>query len=335
MNKLSKKAVLVYPKFQDNTFWSFVRTLERYVPKGEFGLPKRFMPPLGLMGLYNHLNKNYKKEGYYDELVLVDRNVNPAPLEDIVSKFDHIYMGGMITQEDSLIEDANLIKKKFPEKTIIVGGTAIDKNTSLMEIAHHLIEGEAEMVIDGLIKGIFDGTATKYYKGIPALPEKFFIPDYNSINLKNYINTGIQLSRGCPEDCEFCDITSRFGRVPRLAPEEHTEIVFRQLAELNAKISIFFVDDNNIGNLKQNIKNLKMIYKLEEKIGHRLPKYTELTMRIGEDSPLMEEMRYWLRKTNVNMYFIGVESDNIESLIGTPNAVMLATIANASLFNPI
>jgi len=315
--KLFKKAVLIYPKFQDNTFWSFIRTLKRYLPMGEHGLPKRFMPPLGLMGLYNHLNKNYMKEGFYDELVLVDRNVDPTPLEDIVAKFDHVYMGGMITQEKSLIEDTNIIKKKFPEKIMVIGGTAIDKNSPLMEMAHHLIEGEAEVIIDGLVKGIFNGTAKKYNKGIPAPPEKFFIPDYSSINLKNYINTGIQLSRGCPEDCEFCDITARFGRVPRLTPGSHIETIFKQLDELNAKISIFFVDDNYIGNPTQNIKILKMIDKLEEKIGHRLPKYTELTMRIGEDTPIMEEMREWLRKTNVNMYFIGVESSNIESLIET------------------
>lgn len=317
VGKNTKKAILIYPKFQGDTFWSFLRTLEKYVPRGEHGLPKRFMPPLGLMGLYNHLNKNYIKEGYYNEIVLVDRNVDPRPLEEVVARYDHVYMGGMIAQEEGFIEDASIIKEKFPEKTIIVGGTAVDETSELMRIADHLIENEAEMVIDELVEGIFNGTAKKYYKGVPAPPEKFFIPDYTSINLDNYVNIGIQLSRGCPEDCEFCDITARFGRIPRLTPWEHIETVIKQLYDLDAKMSLFIVDDNFIGNPRLAIETLKKFYRLEEELGYHFPKYTELTMRVGEDSSMMSELRKWLRKTNLNMYFVGVESNNIEALIET------------------
>ncbi len=307
--KLFKKAVLIYPKFYDDTFWSFQRSLARYVPKGEFGLPKRTMPPLGLMGLYRHLKRYYKK------IVLIDRNVDPRPLKNLIKDADHVFMGGMIAQEKGFIKDALTVKSLG--KVLIAGGTVVDKNSPLMEIADHLVENEAEMVIDELILGLSNGTAKKYYKGMPAPPEKFFIPDFISINRDNYVTMSIQLSRGCPEDCEFCDITARFGRKPRLTPWEHIEIMLRQLHELGSKHTLFVVDDNFIGNPIKTIEVLKKIYRLEKELGYSFAKSTELTLRLADETPIMDELRTLLRKTNFNMFFIGVETNNVASLIET------------------
>lgn len=308
--KLFKKAVLIYPKFYDDTFWSFRRSLARYVPKGEFGLPKRTMPPLGLMGLYRHLKKHY-----YEDVVLIDRNVDPRPLKNLIKDADHIFMGGMITQEKGFIKDALIVKNLG--KILIAGGTIVDENSPLMDIADHLVENEAEMVIDKLILGLFDGTAKKYYEGMPALPEKFFIPDFSSINRNNYISMTIQLSRGCPEDCEFCDITARFGRIPRLTPWKHIETMLRQLHKLGSKQPVFVVDDNFIGDPIRTIEVLKKMYMLEKELGYSFAKSTELTLRLADETPIMEKLRGLLRKTNFNMFFIGVETNNVASLIET------------------
>lgn len=304
--KLAKKAVLVYPKFPDNTFWGFNESFKKYLPKNEFGLPKRTLPPLGLMGLFDYLKP------FYEELVLLDRNVNPSPLEDIIKDADHVYLGGMIAQEEAMIKDAKLINLK--NKKLIVGGTIVDEKSPLMEIADHLVENEAEMVIDDLVEGLYNNNAKKYYKGVPASPEKFFKPDFSSINLDHYTNMAIQISRGCIENCEFCDITTRFGKKPRITPKEYTEQSLRQLFKLGSRKPIFIVDDNFIGNPIQAIETLKDMYKIEEKLGYSFPKFTELTMRLADDSDMMKELRYLLKKTNFVTQFIGVETNNLKSL---------------------
>ncbi len=307
--EIAKKAVLVYPKFEVDTFWSLHRTLMRYVPKNEFRRPKRTLPPLGLMGLYSHIRP------YYEKVVLIDRNIDPRPLDSIIRDADHVYIGGMLAQEAGFLEDAKKIKQE--KKVLIAGGTVVDERSPLMKIADHLVENEAEMVMDDLLKGLAGGTAEKFYRGTPAPPERFFKPDFSSINMKNYASMSLQISRGCPENCEFCDITTRFGRTPRITPWEHTEASLRQMHELGWRNPIFVVDDNFIGNPKRAIEALKKIYRLEEELGYHFPKYTELTMRLSNKSQLMEELREWLCKTNFTMHFIGVETNNIASLIET------------------
>ncbi|MBD3180866.1 DUF4070 domain-containing protein [Candidatus Poribacteria bacterium] len=309
INKIAKKATLIYPKFYENTFWSFERTLKKYIRKNEFGLPKRSLPPLGLMGLFNHLKP------YYDHLELIDRNVNPKPLEELLKDTDHVYMGGMIAQSTGFIEDAKLVKSMG--KKLIAGGTIVDEKSPLMKIADHLVENEAEMVIDDLLQGLFHGNAEKYYQGTHTPPEKFFQPDYSCISLDNYQSMAVQITRGCPFNCEFCDITARFGHKQRMAPWEHTEAAFRQMFELNWKGTVFIVDDNLIGKPKEVIPLLKRIYDLEKELGYKFPKYSEVSLNLSDDTPIMKELRTWLRKTYFIDNFIGVETNNTKALVET------------------
>jgi len=261
------------------------------------------------MGLFNHLKP------YYDELELIDRNVNPLPLEDLIKDVDHVYIGGMIAQEKGFLEDAKTVKDAG--KLLIAGGTIVDKNSPLMNLADHLVENEAEMVIDDLLDGIKNGNAEKLYRGTHTSPEKFFQPDYSSINLNHYYSMAVQITRGCPFSCEFCDITARFGRKQRIAPYEHTENAFRQLHKLGWKGSLFIVDDNLIGNPTETLNVLKKIYKIENEIGYRFPKYSEVSMNLSDDTPLMGELRKWFRKAYFVDNFFGVETNNIEALAET------------------
>lgn len=305
-SKIANRAILVYPKFYAKTFWSFKHTLEKYIPRNEFGLPKSSLPPLGLMGLFNHLKP------YYESLELIDRNVNPIPLEKLIKDADHVYIGGMIAQEDGFIEDAMIVKDAG--KILIAGGTIVNENSPLMDLADHLIENEAEMVIDDLLEGLYYGNAEKYYRGIYADPEKFFQPDYSSINLKNYQSMSIQISRGCPFNCEFCDITARFGKNQRIAPLEHIERAFRQMFNLGWRGSLFIVDDNLIGKPKETIEILKNICQIEDKIGYHFPKYSEVSVNLSDETPLMAELRSWFRKAYFFDNFFGVETNNVEAL---------------------
>jgi len=306
IKKVARKAVLVYPKLHGYTFWSLEHTMAKYIPRNEFGLPKRFMPPLGLMGLFSHLKP------YYDDIELIDRNANPLPLEELIKEADHVYMGGMAAQQEGFLEDAKLVKDAG--KILIAGGTIVDEYSPLMTLADHLVENEAEMVIDDLLEGLFHGNAEKLYSGIHTPPERFFQPDYSSINLENYYGMSVQISRGCPFSCEFCDITARFGRKQRMAPWEHTEGAFRQMYQLGWRGSVFIVDDNLIGNPVEAIALLKKMHMLETEIDYRFPKYSEVSMNLSDETPVMAELRKWFRKTHFSDNFIGVETNNIEAL---------------------
>ena len=310
IEKIGHKAVLIYPEFDtQDTFWSYARSLELYAPPGEFGLHKRLLPPLGLMGLFNHLKP------YYEELCLIDKNVDPRPLQELISDADHVFIGGMLAQEHGLIKHAAEVKNAG--KVLIVGGTAITPQSPLMAIADHLVENEAEGVIDALLEGLSNGTAKKYYKGSFNLSEQFFQPDYASINMQNYVHMAVQISRGCPENCEFCDIPARFGKAYRVTPWEKTAQSFRQMQALGWTGQVFVVDDNFIGNPRKALEVLKNLYKIGENIGYHHPKYTELTLRLADESPIMAELRHWFHKANFINGFYGVETPNKASLLET------------------
>ncbi|MFC1719338.1 B12-binding domain-containing radical SAM protein [Candidatus Poribacteria bacterium] len=258
------------------------------------------------MGLFNHLKP------YYDSLELIDRNVNPLPLEELIKEADHVYIGGMIAQQEGFLRDAKVAKDMG--KLLIAGGTIVDDRSPLMNIADHLVENEAEMVIDDLLEGLLHGNAEKFYRGTHTPPEKFFRPDYSSINLSNYQTMSVQITRGCPFHCEFCDITARFGKKQRIAPWEHTENAFRQLSELNWDGTLFIVDDNLIGKPSEAVTLLKRICEIEAELDYRFPKYSEVSLNVSDDTPVMAELREWLRKAYFINNFIGVETNNTEAL---------------------
>lgn len=310
IEKIAKKAVLIYPEFDtQDTFWSYASSLKRYAPSGEFGLPKRLLPPLGLMGLFRHLTP------YYDEINLIDRNVNPGLLTDLVADAEHVYIGGMLAQEQSLIGLATELKQMG--KRVIAGGTAITANTPLRSIADHLLENEVEGIIDGFLQALGQGTAKQYYKGGIVEAGHFFKPDYAAINMQNYVHMAVQISRGCPENCEFCDIPSRFGKAYRVTPWQNTEQSFRQMKQLGWIGQVFIVDDNFIGNPRKALDVLKSLYKIGENIAYHHPKYTELTLRLADESPIMAELRHWFHQCNFINGFYGVETPNEASLLET------------------
>ena len=310
VKQIARKAVLIYPEFDtQDTFWSYATSLKMYAQTSEFGLPKRLLPPLGLMGLFNHLKP------YYHSLSLIDKNIDPRPIQELIANADHVFIGGMLAQEQSLLQLAEQIKQAG--KVLIVGGTAVTPQSPLIALADHLIENEAEGVIDALLQGLNTGTAQKYYKGQIVSPEQFFQPDYGSINMQNYMHMAVQISRGCPENCEFCDIPYRFGKAFRVTPVDKTAASFQQMKQLGWTGQVFVVDDNFIANPKKALDVLKSLYKIGEDIGYHHPKYTELTLRLADDSAIMADLRHWFRKSHFINGFYGVETPNKASLLET------------------
>ncbi len=307
---IADKALLIYPEFDSqNTFWSYGHSLKRYLPTNEFGRPKRLLPPLGLMGLFNHLKP------YYRSIQLIDRNIDPRPLEPLLEDVDHVYIGGMSAQQNNLLKLAATIKRQ--KKTLIVGGTAVAQHAEIRQFADHLVENEAEPIMAALLDNLRQGKTGQYYRGYPGPAEHFFQPDYAAINLDNYIHMAVQISRGCPEKCEFCDIPSRFGKAFRVTPWEKTAASFRQLKHLGWTGQVFVVDDNFIGHPRKALDILKRLHQIGEEIGYHHPKYTELTLRLADDSEIMAELRHWFRKARFVNGFYGVETPNEASLLET------------------
>ncbi len=308
--QIADKALLIYPEFDSqNTFWSYGHSLKRYLPTNEFGRPKRLLPPLGMMGLYNFLKP------YYQTVELIDKNIDPRPLEQQLDGVDHVYMGGMSAQQDNLLKLAAQVKAQ--NKTLIVGGTAIAQHSKIRRYADHLVENEAEPVMDALLDNLRQEKNEHCYRGYPGPAEHFFQPDYAAINLDNYIHMAVQISRGCPEKCEFCDIPSRFGKAFRITPWEKTAASFRQLKQLGWTGQVFIVDDNFIGHPRRALDILKRLHQIGEEIGYHHPKYTELTLRLADESDIMADLRHWFRKARFINGFYGVETPNKASLLET------------------
>jgi|GEM_PF-318776 len=305
-----KKAALLAPRFA-KSFWSFEEGLKRFVPKNRFGLPKTTMPSLGLLGLGRHLQEH--PQHYYKEVIFIDRNQDPRPLSELLEGVDHIFLGGMIAQEEAYLEDAREVKRLG--KTLIAGGTIVDPTHPIAGIADYLVKNEAEMVIDTLLEDLFAGRPGKLYEGTQPPAENFFIPDYSLVpKLKDYISVPMQLTRGCPFTCEFCDIPWRFGSKARVTPSEHVERMLTQLHGLGFRGSIFIVDDNLISKPREILEQLRFLRGVEEKLGYRWRKYSEVSLNLVDDRPVMRELVEEIHKCGFTHLFVGVETDDEDAL---------------------
>ncbi len=307
-------AALIYPEFdaENDTFWSFRSSLKD-LPANEFGGLKRTLPPLGLMGLGNHL---LVKE-YFEKVVIIDRNVDKRDLGRLLEEqgIDIVFMGGMLAQKKGFVEDARTVKALG--KTLIVGGTIVDEAFMTEVNADYGVVNEAEMVIDPLLAGVMVGSEKKLFIGSHTPPEKFFQPDYTLINPNNYVSMSMQTNRGCIWDCEFCDITTRFGKKIRTAPRSHIENALFSINKISFIGTIFIVDDNHIADPKKAIEIQKIIYETEKTIGHKLGKYTQVSLELSDETDNMRELRKALHRNAFYRLFVGVETSNKEALLET------------------
>jgi len=192
-----KKILLVYPQYPI-TFWSFKYILHILGKKASF-------PPLGLLTVASLLPKKWEKK-------LIDMNVKPLKDQDLAWA-DMVFISAMIIQKDSAKE---VIKRaKELGKPVVAGGplftTGWEEYTSLVD---HLVLGEGEGTLPLFLKDLQKNKLKKNYHLDHFLDlKKAVVPDYSLINLKKYFSLCIQYSRGCPFDCEFCDVVRLNGRV--------------------------------------------------------------------------------------------------------------------------
>ena len=208
-------ALLVYPEWPD-TYWSFRHVLP-------FQGKRSAYPPLGLLTIAALLPAHWPKR-------LVDTNVRALTDADLAWA-DVALVSAMLVQKESLL--SILARCRACGVRTVVGGPIASGFRGLPCYADHVVMGEAEELIALLAKDLEHGTAKPQYRAaeMPSL-DGSPVPDLSLINTRHYSSMAIQYSRGCPFNCEFCDIIEIYGRKPR------TKSVAQVIAELERRIAI-------------------------------------------------------------------------------------------------
>lgn len=287
------RILLVYPKYPD-TFWSFTHALEVMGKKAA-------MPPLGLLTIAAMIEES-------NELKLIDMNVDPITDEDILWA-DCVFISAMITQKDSTEETIH--KCKNLGKKIVAGGPLFNNLHKEFPGVDHFILNEGEMTIPLFMEDLKNGTPKKIYisderPDISTIP----VPKWDLIKLDNYARMALQFSRGCPFDCEFCDIVNLNGRIPRVKGVEQFMNELNALYDKGWRSSIFIVDDNFIGNKTQVKLLLKELIKWRKEKNYRWSFMTQISINMASDDELLALMK----EAGFSTVFIGIETPCKKSL---------------------
>lgn len=191
--------LLVYPQYPD-TFWSFKHALK-------FVFKKAVNPPLGLLTISSMLPESWEKK-------LIDLNIEHLHKKDILWA-DYVFISAMNVQSKSANQVIEMCKSF--DKKVVCGGPLFTEEPDKFEMADHLILNEAEITLPEFLTDLNNGTPRKIYQSnhfaeITTSP----IPDYSLVRFSRYNTMNLQLTRGCPFNCDFCDITALFGQKVRI-----------------------------------------------------------------------------------------------------------------------
>jgi radical SAM superfamily enzyme YgiQ (UPF0313 family) len=287
--------LMVYPMYPD-TFWSFKHALKFVSKKASF-------PPLGLLTVAAMLPEDWCKK-------LIDLNANQL-LDDDILWADIVFISAMSIQSDSTEEVIQRCKKLNAK--IAGGGPLFTSSPELYQGIDYLILNEAEITLPLFIKDLNEGKPEHIYTiddfaDITTTP----LPLWSLISTNDYTSMNVQYSRGCPFDCDFCDITVLYGRKPRTKTKDQVIAELDTLYFTGWKGPVFFVDDNFIGNkLKLKKEILPAIADWMKKRKHPFYLNTEASINLADDEQLMHLMV----QAGFEAVFIGIESPNKDSLI--------------------
>ena len=281
------KALLVYPEFPD-TYWSFRHALA-FEGKGSA------FPPLGLLTVSAMLPDEWERR-------LIDMNVRALNLADI-EWADMVLLSAMIVQKDSLHRVVEMCKALG--KRVVVGGPYVSTSAEQLPEADHIFIGEAETTLPEFVRDLERGCPRPIYKAAQRPPLNLTpVPHFHLAELRRYSAMSVQYSRGCPFNCEFCDIIEIYGRVPRTKTNEQMLSELDALRALGWRGHVFIVDDNFIGN-KRNVKQfLPELIEWSERHKHPFLFVTEASVNLAEDDALLELMR----RSNFRRVFLGIET---------------------------
>ncbi len=289
------KVLLVYPQYPTDTFWSFKHVLKFVSKRAAF-------PPLGLLTVAAMMPEEWEKK-------LVDMNVSPLKDKDI-EWADYVFISAMIVQKNSVKEVIERCRK-LNVKTV-AGGPLFTTGYEEFEGIDHFVLGEAEETLPVFLDDLESGCPKHVYVSDkrPALA-KTPVPLWDLINFRHYATLSVQYSRGCPFDCEFCDVIIMNGRVPRNKETSQVLREFDALYEQGWRGSVFIVDDNFIGNKVKAKKMLPDMIAWQKERGYPFTLFTQVSLNLADDEELMRLMT----EAECNKVFIGLETPNDASLV--------------------
>jgi radical SAM superfamily enzyme YgiQ (UPF0313 family) len=292
------KCLLIYPRFIFPSFWNYSETcalLGAHYPAA----------PLGMMTVAALLPESW-------DLKLIDCNVEELS-EEHIKWADIVFSGGTISQQ---IEHVKLIEKiKAYNKVHVVGGPDVTSSPHIYDKADHLVLGEAEITLPEFLKDFFEGKAKHIYTpgdhkaDICVSP----IPRFDLIIFDRYLHVGIQFSRGCPFNCEFCDIIELFGRSPRVKKPEQLISEIQSLYDLGYRGHIDIVDDNFISNKKTVKLLLPKMLEWQKKYNWPYEFSVEASINLADDDELLNLMQ----NVGFSSCFVGIETPDQDVLLAT------------------
>jgi radical SAM superfamily enzyme YgiQ (UPF0313 family) len=285
--------VLVYPKLPE-TFWSFTYAL-KFIKK------KSAYPPLGLITVAALLPGNWSKR-------LVDENIEELSDEDLAWA-ELVFVGAMTLQRKAAVQIIDRCKEKGAK--IVAGGPLFTSEPEAFTKVDHLVLDEAEVTLPPFLADFGNGCPKRIYRseGYPDIHQSP-VPLWDLVQMRRYASMNVQYSRGCPFDCEFCNITALYGRIPRTKTSQQVIAELDAIYRAGWRGNVFFVDDNFIGN-KRSLKRELLPALIEwRKDKNGCVFFTEASINLADDPELMTMMV----QAGFDSVFIGIETPDEDSL---------------------
>jgi radical SAM superfamily enzyme YgiQ (UPF0313 family) len=292
----SCNVLLVAPRFSGRSFWNFEAACEVY--------GARFpAPPLGLITVAALLPSSWQCR-------LVNRNTEELREADL-DWADLVMTGGMLPQQPDTLRVIELAHERG--KPVVVGGPDATSSPEAYTASDFQVLGEAESIIGAFIaawesgarQGVF--TAEKFTTDITQTP----IPRFDLLKRSQYTYFGVQFARGCPFNCEFCDIIELYGRMPLVKTADQMLAELEALYDSGYRGHLDFVDDNFIGNKKAVKAFLPHLIAWQKDRGYPFEFSTEASINIADDDALLALMR----EANFFTIFVGIESPDTDTLV--------------------
>ncbi len=280
--------VLIYPEMPD-TFWSFKHALKFIRKKAAF-------PPLGLLTVAALLPDSWGKK-------LVDLNVTSLS-DEVLQWADYAFISGMAVQRESAL--AVIARCKHAGLIVVAGGPLFTSESEHFAEVDHFILNEAEITLPQFLADLSNHCAKRFYTTSEyADLSRSPVPLWKLLDLRRYASMNIQYSRGCPFQCEFCNVTALFGHAPRTKTADQILVELNGLSKLGWRSQVFFVDDNLIGNTRRlKTELLPALIEWQKKSKPRITFFTEASINLADDQGLMQ----MLVEAGFQEVFIGIET---------------------------
>lgn len=287
------RILLLSPAFPD-TFWSFKHAL-RFIGR------RAASPPLGLITVAAMLPREWEKR-------LVDLNVGRLTDAD-VAWADFAFIGGMVVQRRSAHE--TIARCKAAGLPVVAGGPLFTTEQDAFPDVDHFVLNEAELTLPAFLDDLARGCPQRVYSSDRhADVRETPVPLWELLDFRRYASMSVQFCRGCPYDCEFCNVTAMLGHRPRMKATAQVIAELDSLYDHGWRGSVFFVDDNFIGNKRFVKAELLPALIAWQRRRRHIPFNSQVSMNLADDPDLMRLMA----EAGFDNVFVGIETPDEDAL---------------------